>query len=71
MKLGILLKKYRAMIDIELRSLAKEIGISAATLMRIEHGYLPDGRTVAKVLAWMFADMPDDQKRTHHAKVSK
>jgi len=53
------------MMDIELRSLAKEIGISAATLMRIEHGYIPDGETMAKVLAWQFLPMPEDLKRVN------
>lgn len=64
MKLGLLIKKYRTMMDIDLRTLAKEIGVSAATLMRLEHGYIPDGTTIKKTLAWMFSEMPEDQKRT-------
>jgi transcriptional regulator with XRE-family HTH domain len=36
-----------------LRDLGKEIGVSAATLMRVEHGYGTDAATFVKLLAWM------------------
>lgn len=53
MKLGIVMKKYRLMMELDLRTLAKEIGISAPTLMRLEHGYDSDYRTFKKVLDWL------------------
>lgn len=53
MKMGIVIKKYRLMMELDLRTLAKEIGIGASTLMRLEHGYDLDYRTFKKVLDWM------------------
>lgn len=55
MKLGIIIKKYRVMSELTLREVGKEIGISAATLMRLEQGREPDGKTIAKILAWLFS----------------
>lgn len=53
MKLGTVLKKYRLMMELDLRSLAKEIGVGASTLMRLEHGHEPDYRTFKKILDWL------------------
>lgn len=53
MKLGIVVHKYRLLAELTLRELGKEIGISAATLMRLEQGHSPDGVTLAKVFAWL------------------
>lgn len=44
------------MSELSLRDVGKEIGIGAATLMRLEQGRDPDGKTLAKVQAWLFAD---------------
>lgn len=38
------------------REVAKEIGISHATLSRIERGYLPDLETFGKVCKWLQVD---------------
>lgn len=56
MKLGKIIRKYRVTSELTLREVGKEIGISAATLMRVEEGRDPDGSTVAKILAWLFQD---------------
>jgi predicted transcriptional regulator len=53
MNLGIVIKKYRLMMELDLRTLAKEIGIGASTLMRLEHGYDPEYKTFKKVLDWL------------------
>lgn len=53
MKLGEVLRKWRLISERDLRSVGSEIGISAATLMRLEQGRDPDGKTLAKVLAWL------------------
>lgn len=51
--LGVMFKRYRAMGDFDLRSLAAWIGIAPATLMRIEHGRAIDAATLLKLLSWM------------------
>ena len=53
MNLGIVMKKYRLMMELDLRTLGKEIGIGASTLMRLEMGHDPDYRTFKKVLDWL------------------
>jgi len=41
------------MSEMDLRSLAKEIGIGAATLMRIEMGHEPSYTNFKKILDWL------------------
>ena len=53
MKLGQVIRKYRVNSELSLRDVGKEIGIGAATLMRLEQGRDPDGATLAKVLVWL------------------
>ncbi len=53
MRLGKVLKKYRLMMELDLRSLGKEIGIGAATLMRVEMGHEPSYSTFKKILDWL------------------
>jgi len=36
-----------------IRAAAAEIGISAATLSRIERGHVPDVNTLSKICAWL------------------
>ncbi len=53
MRLGIVMKKYRLMMDLDLLSLGKDIGSGASTLMRLEMGHDPDYRTFKKILDWL------------------
>lgn len=53
MRLGRVLKKYRLMEEMDLRTLSKAIGLSPATLMRMEHGHEPSGRTLASIFNWL------------------
>lgn len=53
MKLGAVIRRWRLMEEKDLREVGKEIGISAATLLRIEQGHDPAGETLAKVLGWL------------------
>lgn len=55
MKLGAVMRRYRVTNELTLREVAKEIGIGAATLMRLEQGRVPDGETLARVLAWLMS----------------
>lgn len=57
-RLGELLRLYRVMRGLDLRSLGAEIGISAPTLMRIEHGRALDAATFVKILAWLTKSGP-------------
>jgi DNA-binding XRE family transcriptional regulator len=56
MKLGTVIRRYRIMSELSLRDVGKEIGIGAATLMRLEQGRETDSGTIAKVLAWLFSN---------------
>lgn len=53
MRIGTVLRRYRRVEDMDLRTMAKQLGISAATLMRVEIGHDPEGQTLAKLLRWM------------------
>lgn len=52
-KLGELIRLYRLFHSRDLRAVAKEIGISAPSVMRLEHGRDTDARTFVKVLDWL------------------
>jgi len=52
--LGVRVKEKRG--SRKLREVAKEIGISAATLMRIENGRVPDLGTFGKICKWLDID---------------
>ena len=53
MRLGVVLRKYRAMQEITVRDLAQEIGIGFATLSRIENGLDCDSATLMKIFNWL------------------
>lgn len=52
-RIGRLLVLYRASVNIGVRECAADIGISAATLSRIERGHAMDADTLLKVWAWL------------------
>lgn len=53
MRLGTVLRKWRLMCELDLRTAGKQMGISAATLLRIEQGRDMDGQTFAKIFRWL------------------
>lgn len=53
MRLGNILLIYRLTRFFTVRTLAKQIGLSASTLSRVERGYAPDGFTLARILNWL------------------
>ena len=55
MRLGDVLRKWRLMNELDLRSVGKQIGVSAATLLRIEQGHSPDANTFMLVLNWLMS----------------
>ena len=42
-----------------IRSAAEEVGISSATLSRVENGHMPDLETFAKICKWLDKDPRD------------
>lgn len=52
-RLGRLLILYRATRGIGVREMAAEIGLSAATVSRIERGHAMDADTLLKMWAWL------------------
>lgn len=56
MKLGEVIRKWRAMSERGVREVAKEIGVSHGTLSRIERGEPCDGVTLVKIAMWLFGD---------------
>jgi DNA-binding XRE family transcriptional regulator len=51
--LGKMLRVYRASQDISQKVLARDIGIEAATLCRIEDGKTGDQITIGKIIVWL------------------
>ena len=56
MRLGKILADHRYANRMGVRELAKDIGLSAATLNRIENGKPCDGDSIAKLMIWLFTD---------------
>lgn len=56
MRLGQVLADYRYARRIGVRELAKDIGLSTATLNRIENDAACDARSLIKIMQWLFAD---------------
>lgn len=56
MKLGQVIVAYRTINHLNVRTLAREIGISYPTLSRIERGNGCDSATLTKILTWLLAE---------------
>jgi len=54
-RLGQVITDYRWANRIGVRDLAKEIGVSHATLNRFERGETCDSDTLTKIINWLFA----------------
>lgn len=57
-RLARLLRLSRNVDDEGVRTIAKQIGVSAATLSRIERGHAMDLATWLKVQAWLLKEQP-------------
>lgn len=51
--IGLLLRAWRAHEQIGVREASRRIGISPATLSRIENGNNVDGNTMLRLMAWL------------------
>jgi len=71
-KLGRQVREKRG--DRGVREAAKEIGISAATLSRVERGHLPDLETFGKLCRWLEIDPAEmlgvSSQASPHSKVA-
>ena len=56
MKLGIVLRKWRLMSELDLRSAAAQMNLDHATLHRIEQGRMPSGESLKAILIWLMED---------------
>ena len=56
MRLGEVIRKWRLMSEKGVRETAKEIGVNASTLVRIEAGEGMDAKTLATVLRWLMEE---------------
>lgn len=63
MRLGQVIAGWRYAERIGVREVAKKIGVSAATLNRIERGENCDASSLAKILNWLFAEGQPSQRR--------
>lgn len=52
--IGRLLQLYRVTQNITMREMGEILGISAATISRIEHGREIDSQTMIKIMNWLF-----------------
>ena len=53
MNIGRVIKAYRESERYGVRAFAKILGVSSATLSRVERGQNCDGAVLAKILKWM------------------
>jgi transcriptional regulator with XRE-family HTH domain len=58
MRIGTLIRRWRSFEELTICDVAKELGISAPTLSRIENGEERSGETLAAILRWM---LPRDE----------
>ena len=58
MKLGVVLKKWRLMVELSLRDAGAMMHLSAPSLMRIEQGRNIDAQTLMIVLNWLMEETP-------------
>ena len=56
MILGDVIRRWRMWSELSIREVAAMIGVSAATLSRIERGETMDGRTLAKIVTFLLKD---------------
>lgn len=56
MLIGEMIQTHRNEERFGTREYAKMIGISSSTLNRVERGYKVDGKTMLKLIQWVFND---------------
>lgn len=67
MILGKVLADYRYANRMGGRELAKTVGISNATLSRIENGKSGDAVTLARLITWLLSEQRETKRKRAHA----
>jgi len=67
MNLGRVLRRWRLMEELDLRTVAQQIGTNASTLLRIEQGKLPNTRTLRAILLWLLAENNKPHPKKEHS----
>ena len=57
MRLGMVLRKWRLMSELDLRSAAAEMKLDHATLHRIEQGRMPSGESLRAILFFLLSEV--------------
>jgi len=56
MRIGKVIRKWRVSTEVTIRDLAKEMGLDAATLLRVEQDKEPSSATLKAILFWLLLD---------------
>jgi DNA-binding XRE family transcriptional regulator len=62
MRVAELIINWRFIRKLNQRDAAKEMGISASSLCRIEKGIVPDGTTLVTLMNWLFGESQHETK---------
>lgn len=62
MRVAELIINWRFIKKLNQRDAAKEMGISASSLCRIEKGIVPDGTTLVTLMNWLFGESDEKQE---------
>jgi transcriptional regulator with XRE-family HTH domain len=62
MRLGTVLRKWRLMSELDLRSAAADMGLDAATLLRVEQGKTPSAHTLTTILFYLLSNNPKERQ---------
>lgn len=65
LNLGIVLRKWRVISELDLGRAASMIGIGKATLWRIEGGHTPDIATLLHIMNWFMQRSVRPKRSTH------
>lgn len=63
MKLGEVLRKWRLMSEMDVRTAADMMGLDHATLWRVEQGKPPSAETLRSILVWIMGNSKNGGSR--------
>ena len=57
LRLSEVIREYRWAKRIAVKDIAAAIGVSSATINRIENGDMPSGQTLSRILRWLLEEV--------------